>query len=263
MMPSAPQGARIRLHVNIDHVATLRNARGGTYPDPVEAARVSLAAGADGITAHLREDRRHIHDDDVRRLRALVAVTFNFEMAATEEMVSIALRTKPDIVTLVPERREERTTEGGLDVVAGGEVLRGRIARLADAGVQVSLFIAADEAQIAETTRTRARQIELHTGEYAHAALAAATAPEGGDERRTLAREARRIAEAARGAKGEGLEVAAGHGLTRANVRAVACVPEIIELNIGHAIVCDAVFMSLGGAVRAMRDAMDGARQGA
>ena len=234
----------VRLHVNVDHVATLRNARGTSYPDPVEAARVCLEAGADGITAHLREDRRHINDDDVLRLRRASTRTFNLEMAATDEMVGIAVRVRPDVVTLVPERREERTTEGGLDVRGGGEALRARVKRLVDAGIKVSLFIAPDALDIDASAATGARQIELHTGEYCRA--------EG-----TLRDE--ELARLVRGAKRShdlALEVAAGHGLTRANVGRVASIPAIEELNIGHAMIADAVFLSLAEAVRAMRGAM-------
>jgi pyridoxine 5-phosphate synthase len=236
-----------RLHVNVDHVATLRNARGTTYPDPVEAAAICLEAGADGITAHLREDRRHIRDDDVERLRRASTRTLNLEMAATDEMVGIALRVHPDVVTLVPERREERTTEGGLDVIGGGGLLQTRVRRLVDAGIKVSLFIAPDLAQIDASASTAARQIELHTGEYCHAS---------GE---TVATElSRLVAGAARG-RSHDLEVAAGHGLTRANVRPVAAIPGVVELNIGHALISDAVFLSLAGAVAAMRKAMSGA----
>jgi pyridoxine 5-phosphate synthase len=234
----------VRLHVNIDHVATLRNARGTPYPDPVEAAAICLGAGADGITAHLREDRRHILDDDVFRIRRASTRTFNLEMAATEEMVRIALEVQPDVVTLVPERREERTTEGGLDVRGGGEVLAARIGRLVGAGIKVSLFIAPDDADIDASARTGARQIELHTGEYCHA-----SSPRADEELARLARGA------ARG-HALGLEVAAGHGLTRANVGRVARITEMAELNIGHALIADAVFLSLAGAVAAMRSAM-------
>lgn len=233
----------VRLHVNVDHVATLRNARGTTYPDPVRAAEVCMEAGADGITAHLREDRRHIVDDDVVRLRALLAGrTFNLEMAATDEMVAIALGVKPDVVTLVPERREERTTEGGLDVVGGAEALARRVRALVDAGIKVSMFIAADPAQARASKAVGARQIELHTGEYAHAFA-------------TPKRDAElaRLAAGAREGHALGLEVAAGHGLTLANVPALVAIREIVELNIGHAMIADAVFMSLAGAVRAMR----------
>jgi pyridoxine 5-phosphate synthase len=242
---------RARLHVNIDHVATLRNARGTPYPDPVDAAAICLEAGADGITAHLREDRRHIKDDDVVRLRRQCVRTLNLEMAATDEMVAIALAVRPDVVTLVPERREERTTEGGLAVRGGGEGLRARIARLVDAGLKVSLFIAADSDEVSASAATAARQIELHTGEYCHATGEA------------VARELDRLRRAAEQGVGLGLEVAAGHGLTRANVGAVSAIPGVVELNIGHALISDAVFLSLPGAVRAMRHAMVlGARGG-
>ena len=227
----------VRLHVNVDHIATLRNARGSPYPDPVRGAEECIAAGADGITAHLREDRRHIRDADIDRLSALCAkvdTTFNFEMAATEEMVAFGLRVKPDACTLVPERREERTTEGGLDVQAGGEALARRIAALVAGGIKVSLFIAADPDSIDRARALGARQVELHTGEYAH-------------ER---AGELARLAAGAKRAHAAGLEVAAGHGLTQANVPALVEIPEIVELNIGHAIISDAVFVGLAPAVR-------------
>jgi pyridoxine 5-phosphate synthase len=222
----------VRLHVNVDHVATLRNARGTSYPDPVRAAEECLAAGADGITAHLREDRRHIVDDDIERLRALLTRarrTFNLEMAATGEMVAIATRLKPDLCTLVPERRLERTTEGGLDVVAGGEELARHVRALRGAGIRVSLFIAAD-----------AVQIELHTGEFAHG----------------KAGELERLATGAKRARGLGLEVAAGHGLTQANLPPLLVISEIVELNIGHAVIADAVFLGIGAATRAYRAAI-------
>jgi pyridoxine 5-phosphate synthase len=228
----------VRLHVNVDHVATLRNARGTFYPDPVRAAEECLAAGAVGITAHLREDRRHIVDADVERLRALCTSarrTFNLEMAATDEMVAIAARVKPDVCTLVPERRQERTTEGGLDVVGGGAALAAHVKALVAAGIKVSLFIAADVAQIERSLAIGGKQIELHTGEYAH----------GRDG------ELARIAHGARRAHALGLEVAAGHGLTQDNVPALVAVPEIVELNIGHAVVADAVFVGMREAVRA------------
>jgi pyridoxine 5-phosphate synthase len=230
----------VRLHVNVDHVATLRNARGTTYPSPLRAAEECLAAGADGITAHLREDRRHIVDDDVKALRALCAKagrTFNLEMAATDEMVAIATRVRPDVCTLVPERRQERTTEGGLDVVGGGPVLAAHIRGLVAAGIKVSLFIAADDAQISASPGTGATQIELHTGEYAHG----------------RAGELERLAAGVKRAHGLGLEVAAGHGLTQDNVPALVAIPAIVELNIGHALVADAVFIGMQAAVRAYR----------
>jgi pyridoxine 5-phosphate synthase len=233
----------MRLHINVDHVATLRNARGTSYPDPVLAAQACLDAGADGITAHLREDRRHILDADMQSLRAL-RTTLNMEMAATDEMVRIAARVKPDVVTLVPERREERTTEGGLDVVGGGTALAQRVRALRDAGIKVSLFIAASADQIEASVAAGAQQIELHTGEYANAAPA------------DLARELDALSSGARLAHGRKLEVAAGHGLTQANVGALMRIPEIVELNIGHAVVADAIFLGLGAAVKAMRDAI-------
>jgi pyridoxine 5-phosphate synthase len=233
----------IRLHINVDHVATLRNARGTSYPDPVRAAEECLAAGADGITAHLREDRRHIVDDDVERLRAALTRarrTFNLEMAATGEMVAIATRLRPDLCTLVPERRLERTTEGGLDVVAGGEELARHVRALRGAGIKVSLFIAADAVQIDRSPAIGAEQIELHTGEYAHG-------KEG---------ELERLAAGARRAHALGLEVAAGHGLTQENVPGLMAIPEIVELNIGHAVVADAVVVGIGAATRAYRAAI-------
>jgi pyridoxine 5-phosphate synthase len=239
----------LRLHINIDHVATLRNARGTSYPDPVEAALECLAASADGITAHLREDRRHIIDDDVRRLRDAVRTTFNLEMAATDEMVALAREVRPDVVTIVPERREERTTEGGLDVVGGGGQLAGRIRTLLDERIKVSLFIAADPKQIDASRALGVQQIELHTGDYAHA------------EGASVSRELRRLAEGARHASAAGIEVAAGHGLTQENVVALVRIPEIVELNIGHAVVADAVFMGMRGAVMAMRRAIDAGRE--
>jgi len=235
----------IRLHVNIDHVATLRQARGTSYPDPVLAAQVCEQAGADGITLHLREDRRHIVDRDVDRMREAVTTLMNLECAATDEMVAIALRVKPDVVTLVPERREERTTEGGLDAVGQERHLAPRIEKMVDAGIKVSLFIAADEAQVEAAVRLGALQVEFHTGPYAHA--------RPGNERDA---ERAHIAQASRVAAARGLEVAAGHGLTRSNVVDIASIPEVEELNIGHAIVSDAVLMGMPRAVRAMRTAI-------
>ncbi len=233
----------IRLNVNIDHVATVRNARGTTYPDPVLAARVCLEAGASGITAHLREDRRHIVDDDLERLRELVDLPsiLNMECAATDEMVAIATNLRPECVTLVPERREERTTEGGLDVLGGGGALAARVRALALANLKVSMFIAPDSAQIRASKNLGAKQIELHTGEYAHA-----FGTPGEKE------ELSRLAEAAHVAHSLGLEVAAGHGLTRDNVGALVAIPELVELNIGHAMIADALFLSMAGSVRAM-----------
>jgi pyridoxine 5-phosphate synthase len=238
----------VRLHINIDHVATLRNARGTPYPDPVRAAEDCLAAGAHGITAHLREDRRHIRDADVERLRALCASrrrTFNLEMAATADMVAIAWAVKPEVCTLVPERRQEQTTEGGLDVVAGGDELAGRVRALQSAGIRVSLFIAADAAQIERSKAMGASQIELHTGEYAHGSATMAASEELG-----------RLAAGVRQAHALGLEVAAGHGLTRENVPALVAIRDIVELNIGHAVIADAVFLGLTGAVHAYQAAI-------
>lgn len=238
----------IALHVNIDHVATLRQARGTRYPDPVEAALVCERAGADGITAHLREDRRHVQDRDLRVLREVVRGTLNLEMAATNEMLAFALSLKPDHVTLVPERREERTTEGGLDVVTHFDHIHRFVDELQDAGIRASLFIAPEPAQVEAAARTGAFQIELHTGQYAEAA------PES---REHFAAE---LAMSASHAAGLGLRVAAGHGLTVQNVSAVARIREIVELNIGHAIVSDAVIVGMARAVREMRRAMLRAR---
>ena len=235
----------IRLHVNIDHVATVRNARGTFYPDPVLAAAVCERAGADGITAHLREDRRHIVDRDVDRLREHVTSFLNLEMAATEEMLAIALKVRPDAVTLVPERREERTTEGGLDVVRGAGKIAPIARRIVEAGIKLSLFIAPDDAQVQASRDLGAAQIELHTGEYCHA-----TGQKRLEELTRLVRSAER-------ASASGLEVAAGHGLTRHNVIEVAAIPSLVELNIGHAMIADAVFVGLDAAVRDMRGALD------
>jgi pyridoxine 5-phosphate synthase len=243
---------RLRLGVNIDHVATLRNARGGALPDPVRAARVAEEAGADGITAHLREDRRHIRDADIAGLMAAITVPLNFEMAATEEMQAIALSHKPHAACIVPERREERTTEGGLEV-AGDEVrLAGYIAPLREAGLRVSLFIAAEPAQIAAAHRIGAPVIELHTGAYCdfHA--------EG--DRAARDAELARLTDGAKRAADLGLEVHMGHGLTYDTVGPVAAMPEVAELNIGHFLIGEAVFLGLGPAIERMRAAMDAAR---
>ncbi|MFW5740853.1 MAG: pyridoxine 5'-phosphate synthase [Myxococcota bacterium] len=235
----------IRLHINIDHVATVRNARGTAYPDPIHAAFVCEHAGADGITAHLREDRRHMIDRDIERLRESVATLLNLEMAATDEMIGIAERVRPHCITLVPERREERTTEGGLDVVGQRDQVQKVTARARTAGIRVSLFIAPDEAQLRASRELGADQIELHTGEYCNL------------EGEAQAAELVRIQRAAKLGAELGLAVAAGHGLTRFNVPPIAAVPEIEELNIGHAIISDSIFMGLDGAVRAMRAAID------
>jgi len=244
----------MRLHINIDHVATLRNARGTPYPDPVDAARVCLDAGAHGITAHLREDRRHIVDQDVARLRATLRSTFNLEMAATDEMIALAIETRPDVVTLVPERREERTTEGGLEVVGNAESLGKHVAALQAADIKVSLFIAPDVKQVEASQALGVEQIELHTGEYAHAF--GYGRPSSIDLLKPIPEVARvehaRLAAAAKHGRALGLEIAAGHGLTTRNVGALVSIEEIVELNIGHAVIADAVFMSLTGAVKAM-----------
>jgi pyridoxine 5-phosphate synthase len=252
----------MRLHINIDHVATLRNARGTPYPDPIEAARICLDAGAHGITAHLREDRRHIVDQDVERLRATLRATFNLECAATDEMIGIAVRTRPDVVTLVPERREERTTEGGLDVVGNAAALAKHVAALQAADIKVSLFIAPDAKQVEASHALGVEQIDLHTGEYAHAfgygrsSSSDLTQPISDAAQRELGR----LAAAAKHGRELGLEIAAGHGLTTRNVGALVRIEEIVELNIGHATIADAVFMSLAGAVKAMLAAIEAGR---
>ncbi|MBK8169089.1 MAG: pyridoxine 5'-phosphate synthase [Sandaracinaceae bacterium] len=236
----------VRLHVNVDHVATLRQARGTTYPDPVQAAALCEDAGVHGITVHLREDRRHIQDHDVERLRKVARVVVNLEMAATEEMLSIAMAIKPTLVTLVPENRAERTTEGGLDVSGSLARVQSLCRRLATAGVGVSLFIDPAEEQIRASKEAGASIIELHTGDYANATTVDARLSE-------LAR----LAHGAAFGASLGLRVAAGHGLTRSNVGALlAAAPQIEELNVGHAIVADAVMMGMKEAVRAFFDAM-------
>ncbi len=240
---------RPKLGVNVDHVATLRQARGTDYPDPVDAARIAENAGADQITVHLREDRRHIVDRDVHLLRKVVQTRLNLEMAATDEMVGIALEIRPDMVTLVPERREERTTEGGLDVVAGAEALRQRIARLSDAGLVVSLFIDPDEGQIRATRSVGAPMIELHTGDYADTTEAADRDREFGA-----------IAGGARFADEIGLVVAAGHGLHRDNLAPLLEIDTIVEYNIGHSIVARAVFVGFERAVGEILDVLDRGR---
>ncbi len=243
---------KLRLGVNIDHVATVRNARGGDYPDPIRAAKLAEEAGADGITAHRREDRRHISDSDIDRLVETLSVPLNFEMAATEEMQAIALRHKPHAVCIVPEKREERTTEGGLEVAREENRLAHFIAPLRDAGCRVSIFIAADKRQIEAAHRIGAEVIELHTGAYcdAHA--------EGRIEERD--RELAALREMSAYAHSLGLEVHAGHGLTYDTVQPVAAFPEVMELNIGHFIIGEAIFLGLQPAIREMRRLMDGAR---
>jgi pyridoxine 5-phosphate synthase len=244
--------SHLRLGVNVDHVATIRNARGGTHPDPVRAAQIAIAAGADGITAHLREDRRHIRDEDIARLKAEIAKPLNFEMAATDEMVAIALKTKPHAACLVPERREERTTEGGLDVAGQHNALAPAVARLREAGVRVSLFIAAEPRQIQAAVSIGAPVIEIHTGAWCDALA---------DKRMSAAEaEWQRIRHGAQLARRLGLEVHAGHGLDFATAQAIAALPEIAELNIGHFLIGEAVFSGLADAVRTMRAAMDRGR---
>ena len=246
-------GGPLRLGVNIDHVATIRNARGGGLPDPVRAAKLAEQAGADGITAHLREDRRHITDADIDTLMQDLTLPLNFEMAATDEMQAIALRHKPHAVCIVPERREERTTEGGLEVAREENRLAHFIAPLRDAGCRVSIFIAADAKQIEAAHRIGAPVIELHTGAYcdAHA--------EGRFDERDA--ELERLREMAAFAYDLGLEVHAGHGLTFDTVAPVAAFPEVLELNIGHFLIGEAVFVGLDMAVRRMRELMDEARE--
>ncbi len=249
---TATQFPRQRLGVNIDHVATLRNARGGAYPDPLRAARIAQEAGCDGITAHLREDRRHIRDADIEALMDVLDVPLNFEMAATAEMQAIALRHKPHAVCLVPEKREERTTEGGLDVAADMNRLADFIAPLSEAGCRVSLFIGHDARQIEAAVRVRAPVIELHTGRYCDLVA------EGAEEEAAL--ELAELLAGARRAHEAGLEVHAGHGLSYATVSPFAATPEIRELNIGHFLISEAVFLGLDAAIREMRRLMDDAR---
>ena len=242
----------LRLGVNIDHVATVRNARGGAYPDPVRAALLAVEAGADGITAHLREDRRHIRDGDIAALKHRLPVPLNFEMAATDEMVAIALATRPHAACLVPEKREERTTEGGLDIVGGRDHLAPRIGRLAQAGIRVSLFVEPEPAVMEAASALGAPVVELHTGSYCEASVE-------GDAAR-IAHELARIARAAEHGARLGLEIHAGHGLTRDSVGPVAALPQVRELNIGHALIADAIFVGLAQAVRDMRAAMESGR---
>ena len=250
-----PHALPLRLGVNVDHVATLRNARGGEGPDPVRAALQAIEAGADGITAHLREDRRHIRDDDMARLKAEISKPLNFEMAATAEMVKIALATAPHAVCLVPERREELTTEGGLDVVANEGALAPVVARLGDAGIRVSLFISADPRQIDAAARLRAPVIELHTGAWCHAVADCQHA--------RAEAEWQRLEKGAALARGAGLEVHAGHGLDYRTAGTIAGLREVVELNIGHFLIGEALFMGLGEAVMTMRAAMAQGRKNA
>ena len=238
----------MRLGVNIDHVATVRNARGGTKPDPVRAAHLAIQAGADGITAHLREDRRHVRDDDITRLRAQIDKPLNFEMAATDEMQKIALKVKPHAVCIVPEKRKERTTEGGLDAIGGYEHLSIFIPPLLDAGIRVSLFIEASPSQLDAAKSLGAQTVELHTGQYCD---------EIGDARTV---ELSRILVAAGHAADIGLECHAGHGLTFDTVGPIAAIESIVELNIGHFLIGEAIYLGIENAVRRMRMLMDEAR---
>ena len=240
--------SRLRLGVNIDHVATVRNARGGAWPDPVRAALKAVEAGADGITAHLREDRRHIRDEDVARLRAVLGAPLNLEMAATDEMLAIALKHRPHAACIVPEKREEVTTEGGLDAAGQFDRLAPLVRALGDAGTRVSLFIEPAAEQIDAARLLGAPVVELHTGRYAEL---------DGDAR---AAELRRLADAAALAAKNGIEVHAGHGLTTANVAPVAAIPQVVELNIGHFLIGEAISVGLKESIRRMREAMEAAR---
>jgi pyridoxine 5-phosphate synthase len=240
----------LRLGVNIDHVATLRNARGGSWPDPVQAARAAVEGGADGITIHLREDRRHIRDADLPAIKAAVGVPINLEMAATEEMRNIALDYRPHAACIVPERRTEVTTEGGLDVASQVATLRPLVAALAGAGIRVSLFIDPDPAQVAASAAVGAQAVELHTGRYCEAQGAAREA------------ERRRLQAAAKAVAATGLECHAGHGLSYETVEAVAAIPQVVELNIGHFLIGAALFEGLPAAVAQMKALMAAARAG-
>jgi pyridoxine 5-phosphate synthase len=243
----------LRLGVNIDHVATIRNARGGRHPDPVRAARLAAQAGADGITAHLREDRRHISDDDIGRLTAEIDLPLNFEMAATQEMLDIALKYKPHAACIVPEKREERTTEGGLDVVRAYNSIAPYVRQLSDAGIRVSLFIEPDRKALDAAKSLGAPVVELHTGAYCEAHI---EAPGGVRTKREL----ERIVTAAAHAEALGIECHAGHGLTFDTVAPVASIPTIVELNIGHFLIGEAIFSGLESAIKRMRSLMDKAR---
>ena len=244
---------RLRLGVNIDHVATIRNARGGRHPDPVRAAKLAIAGGCDGITAHLREDRRHIRDDDIARLKAEIDKPLNFEMAATDEMLGIALKTMPHAVCLVPEKRTERTTEGGLDVAGQHNQLAPFVARLNDAGIRVSLFIAGDGRQIEAAARLGSPVVEIHVGAWCDALS------EG--KREAAEAEWQRIRAGAKLAHELGLEVHAGHGLDYASAETIASLPQIVELNIGHFLIGESVFEGLAETIKFMRAAMDRGRK--
>lgn len=251
-MINSLRSSHLRLGVNIDHVATIRNARGGDHPDPVRAAQIVAACGGDGITAHLREDRRHIRDDDLARIMAATDLPLNLEMAASEEMLSIALRHKPHAACIVPEKREERTTEGGLDAAGQHNHLAPICSALADAGIRVSLFIEPDVRQIDAAIRLRAPVVEFHTGKYAHLLL---------DGNRDGAEaELKRLADAAALAAKNGIEPHAGHGLTFDNVVPIAAIPQIAELNIGHYLIGEGIFIGLEAAILKMRALMDEAR---
>ncbi len=247
-MTSVLNPSRLRLGVNIDHVATIRNARGGEHPDPARAAEIVAAAGGDGITVHLREDRRHIRDEDLARVAAATGLPINLEMAATDEMLEIALRHSPHAACIVPERREERTTEGGLDAAGQHNRLAPIVARLADAGVRVSLFIAPEPRQIEAAMKLGVPVVEFHTGEYAHA------------EGEQVAVELRRIVDMAALAAKNGIEPHAGHGLTYDNVQPIAAIPQLAELNIGHYLIGEAIFCGLEASVKKMRALMDEVR---
>lgn len=252
MTSSTTRPRHLRLGVNIDHVATVRNARGGAVPDPLRAALLAIEAGADGITAHLREDRRHIRDDDMARLKAAISKPLNFEMAATEQMLDIALRTKPHACCLVPEKRTERTTEGGLDVVAAHDHLVPFVAELGRAGIRVSLFIEPSLEAIDAARSIGAPVVELHTGAWCHAV-------DTGDAARGR-QEFERLRLAARHTAAAGIECHAGHGLDFATARQISSLPEIVELNIGHFLIGEAIFVGLTESIRAMRKAMDEGR---
>jgi len=241
---------KLRLGVNVDHVATVRQARGGDNPDPVRAAILAQSAGADGITAHLREDRRHISDGDIDRLTKALSIPLNLEMAATDEMAAIALKAKPHAACIVPEKREERTTEGGIDAAGQHNRLQSIVTALGAARIRVSMFIEPDRRQLEASKALGAPVVELHTGAYANAS--------GVERERLLAK----IREAAAYGESIGLEIHAGHGLTFDTARIVAAIPQVVELNIGHFLICEAVFMGLDEAVRAMRRAMDEGRAG-
>ncbi len=252
LRPKSLHANALRLGVNIDHVATIRNARGGLHPDPVRAAKVAAECGGDGITVHLREDRRHIRDADLDALMTATNLPINLEMAATEEMLTIALQHKPHAACIVPERREERTTEGGLDAAGQHNHLAPIVAQLNDAGIRVSLFIEPDARQIEAAMRLRAPVVELHTGRYAHLWL--------DQDRGGIEAELKRLADAAALCTKNGIEPHAGHGLTYDNVVPIAAIPQLAELNIGHFLIGEAIFDGLSASIMRMRSLMDSAR---